>query len=1299
MVAICAKERLNAMENIKDKYQLSKTIRFGLTSIKKKAKVVNSNSIFQSHSILKELTDISEDRIQKKVSVVQKSEMQFSVDNTRDTLLLIKNFMSGWKGVYARHDQIVLDKDFYKKLSKKIGFESFWIEDGKNGKTKKPQSREIGLTELSKKDGFDKERKQYILDYWKNNLQKYLEKSKEVDEKLSQFEQALKGNRTDNRPNEVELRKMLLSLFNVVHEVLEPICLGQISFPKLEKLTESSENKTLRGFASDIQSKSNLARKILELRKYFEENGGNVPYCRATLNPNTAIKNPNSTDGSIYEEIRELGLDKLLKDHNNVAYLENSLNSLSAGEKLRALKDEKCPIVKRALLFKYKPIPAIVQYEIARVLSKELNKDESELREFLRSIGQIKSPAKDYADMVDKTKFNIIHYPLKVAFDFAWEALAKAKFHADIELPTHQCVDFLKTNFSVDVNDANLKFYAQLLELRSLLATLEYGKPNNINEIEDSIKTVLSEIDWRKFTAKNSHEFKPAIVNWLKNKRTNDRNFAMAKQQIGLIRGRQKLAITRYKEITETYKSIAMVMGKKYAEMRDKITGAAELNKISHYAMVIEDANEDRYVLLQEYVDINNRVFDHADFDEDEFKAITIDSITSAAISKMIKKQKIDELRANENNKGQTKELTAAEKEIENIKTWKSFISRKDYDRKYKLDLDNKDFEQIKKEIDSKCFKLVTQYVSGEMLTDFVKNKNCLLLPIVNQDLAKKIKTDQNQFTKDWNAIFTQNTPWRLTPEFRVSYRKPTPNYPKSDLSEKRYSRFQMIGHFLCDYIPQSSEYISNREMIANFKDDKKQNEVVQEFHNQLKGKADPLNSNAMAELMTKWGSHQQNSKNVKDAPKEKYFVFGIDRGQKELATLCVIDQDKKIFGDFDIYTRSFNTEKKQWEHTFLDKRHILDLSNLRVETTLVINNQEMKKKVLVDLSMVKVKDKNGCYTKTNKMQVKMQQLAYIRKLQFQMQTNAISVLEWYKTNNTSEAIVANFVDKPTGEKGLVTFYGAAVEELKDTLPLERIKNMLKEFKELKLRENQGEKVKAELDKLVQLEPVDNLKAGVVANMIGVVAYLLEKFDYQVYISLEDLTNHPDANDGVTGAVTKAQSGEGKRLDVEKYAGLGLYNFFEMQLLKKLFRIQLDSHQVLHLVPAFRATKNYEKMIAGNGKIKNQFGVVFFVDADATSKMCPRCESTKNEPKLEKYPKAQKGNDKDGKSVWVDRDKTDGHDHIRCFVCGFDTSKEYSENPLKYIKSGDDNAAYLISASAVKAYELAKVVTADKNKI
>jgi len=266
-------------------------------------------------------------------------------------------------------------------------------------------------------------------------------------------------------------------------------------------------------------------------------------------------------------------------------------------------------------------------------------------------------------------------------------------------------------------------------------------------------------------------------------------------------------------------------------------------------------------------------------------------------------------------------------------------------------------------------------------------------------------------------------------------------------------------------------------------------------------------------------------------------------------------------------------------------------------------------------------------------------------------------------------------------------------------LPIERIVDMLKEFKTIKKEEGKltkedeegREKNKRKMDKLVQLEPVDNLKNGVVANMVGVIAFLLEKYNYQVYISLEDLSKPFSSKiiSGIDGVPIRVEKEEGRRADVEKYAGLGLYNFFEMQLLKKLFRIQQDSENILHLVPAFRAMKNYDHIAVGKGKVKNQFGIVFFVDAEATSKTCPRCGSTNQKPNKKDYPNAQQARLSNDKEGWIDRDKSNGNDIIRCFVCGFDTTKEYTENPLKYINSGDDNAAYLISAEGVKAYELA----------
>src|SRR5690606_18598649 len=145
----------------------------------------------------------------------------------------------------------------------------------------------------------------------------------------------------------------------------------------------------------------------------------------------------------------------------------------------------------------------------------------------------------------------------------------------------------------------------------------------------------------------------------------------------------------------------------------------------------------------------------------------------------------------------------------------------------------------------------------------------------------------------------------------------------------------------------------------------------------------------------------------------------------------CVLNKDGAIQGGFEIYTRSFNADKKQWEHRFMDNRDILDLSNLRVETTVD------GKKVLVDLSSIKVKDQRGNYTQDNQQQVKLKQLANIRKLQYLLQVNPEKVKAFAAQHRTPQDIKDHM-------KELITPYkeGSHFADL----PLDRIKYMLEAF-------------------------------------------------------------------------------------------------------------------------------------------------------------------------------------------------------------------------------------------------------------
>ena len=91
-----------------------------------------------------------------------------------------------------------------------------------------------------------------------------------------------------------------------------------------------------------------------------------------------------------------------------------------------------------------------------------------------------------------------------------------------------------------------------------------------------------------------------------------------------------------------------------------------------------------------------------------------------------------------------------------------------------------------------------------------------------------------------------------------------------------------------------------------------------------------------------------------------------------------------------------------------------------------------------------------------------------------------------------------------------------------------------------------------------------------------------EKYEYKVKISLEDLSNAWFfSKDGLSWDVVLNTKNDGT-MDLKKQDNLALawvwtYHFFEMQLLKKLFKISTEEW-ILHLVPSFGSVKNYTEI-------------------------------------------------------------------------------------------------------------------------
>ena len=1169
-------------------YQLTKTIRFGLT-------LKQSPKKHETHQYLKELCLTSEDRIKKDTKLSQKFDENKMLEDVHICLKLINKYISEWSYVYTRADQIALTKNFYKILSKKACFDY----DKKN----KPQL--LKLSSLSPNI-----HKDYIIDYFRKNISNTKQAYDDFYSVFNQYKFAVDNpSQAHKKPNLVNFRKMFLSLSSLVNHILIPLCNESICFPYIDKLNDEDKNNKVKKFVSQMsrEERENLIYKIQELKEYFESIGGYVPFGRVTLNKYTAQQKPHKFD--LNNPIRDLGLINLIKKFKDKSKIE-IFDYFKKQNKKELLDNKNISIIESAQAFKFKTIPAEVRFLLADYLAKEKEYDQDKIKELFDAIGRPFSIGEDYLN--NKENFNIYEYPLKIAFDYAWENLARSLHHEKINFPKDQSEKFLKDIFEVDINNENFRLYADLLFVKECLSTLENNAPKDKKKFIDHIKRIIANINDNKY-----NKDKEAILNWVEEKKNKSSNkYREAKNKLGLLRGRQKNDIKNYKEMTETFKTISQEFGRNFAQIRDKLREQNELNKIAYSSLIIEDLNQDSYLLLTKLNE--NRETNSIPYEENqgELKTYQVKSLTSKTLTKIIK------------NIGGYKDFHCSEANIDknNIKKdWQNYQNNETFLsylkncisssrmakvqnwNEFNLNLsDCQTYLDIEREIDQKAYILKEGKISKRKIEELVNNQQYLLLPIVNQDLTSEKRILKNQFSKDWRLMFSDNKEHRLHPEFNVVYRHPTPGYPNP--GEKRYSRFQMIANFTYESIPPEKNYISKKEQIRTFNNIEKQKEAVENFNNKIKFNSD-------------------------------YYIFGIDRGLRQLATLCILDKNGNIQNNFDIYTRKFNSTSKQWNHTFLEKRAILDLSNLRVEATID------GKRVLVDLAEIKVKG-----DKENQQKIKLKQLSYIRKLQYKMQNDRSAVNDFIKQGLSTENIENNLI-LPYKEGNKYS-----------DLPIEEIKEMLTKYKEYISNEN--DETKKDLQELCELDASYKLKNGVVANMIGVIAYLLEKYNYNVCISLENLCfAYNYATDGLTGEVlnsTKVNKNvDFKEQENKVLAGLGTYQFFEIQLLKKLFNLQKD------LVPAFRSKANYEKIVKktkedGDEYVNYPFGIIRFVDPRNTSKKCPGCQ--KNSIKR----------------------NHNNNDSISCDKCRFPNNNNNQNSTLKYIKNGDDNGAYQIALKAQK---------------
>lgn len=389
------------MKSFENSYQISKTLRFG-TTLKEDEKKC------KSHEGLKEFVDSTYDNLKSSTTIDKRLIEKKLVEKCEVCYNEIVKFHEAWGQIYYRIDQIAVYKDFYRQLARKARFD-----------VGTQKSQLITLSSLSDKYQ-DVKRSQHIINYWKDNLTRQSRLLKDFSQQLSQYKRALdNSDKAHTKPNLINFNKTFMVLANLVNEVVKPLSDGAISFPSLSKLGEDEEY--LREFA--LNSYSELSELIGELKDSIATNGGYTPFARVTLNHYTAEQKPHVFKNDIDTKIRDLKLIGLVGELKGKSS-EQIEEYFSKLDKRTTYNEKNESVILRTQCFKYKPIPFLVKQQLSEHIATQKGWSEDDVVKVFNAIGTIRSPAYDYANNQDG--FDLNHYPIKVAFDYAWEQLANA---------------------------------------------------------------------------------------------------------------------------------------------------------------------------------------------------------------------------------------------------------------------------------------------------------------------------------------------------------------------------------------------------------------------------------------------------------------------------------------------------------------------------------------------------------------------------------------------------------------------------------------------------------------------------------------------------------------------------------------------------------------------------------------------------------------------------------------------------------------------------------------------------------
>lgn len=196
-----------------------------------------------------------------------------------------------------------------------------------------------------------------------------------------------------------------------------------------------------------------------------------------------------------------------------------------------------------------------------------------------------------------------------------------------------------------------------------------------------------------------------------------------------------------------------------------------------------------------------------------------------------------------------------------------------------------KDISEFYNDVEVSCYQIIEENVNWERLLEFVNSGKIYLFQIYNKDFSPYSKGTPNMHTVYWKMLFSpenlQNVVYKLNGQAEVFYRK-------ASIKEEN-----KIVHKANQVIENKNKDNDKRTSVFEYDLVKDYRYTVDKFHFHV-----PITMNFKAEGIE---NINPNANEYIKENAEKMHVIGIDRGERHLLYLSLIDGNGKIIKQFSL--------------------------------------------------------------------------------------------------------------------------------------------------------------------------------------------------------------------------------------------------------------------------------------------------------------------------------------------------------------------------------------------------------------